>query len=153
MRALRDFNWPKIIVDDRQIFLGLIKDLFPGIDAESKTNETMNKAVEKCARAAGLQAEELFVLKCVQFAEILEVRHCAFIIGNPGCGKTTVWKTLAQAFCSLGKETIFDIADPKAVTSDELFGCMNPKTKEWKDGVLSVIMRDMNKNNGPYRPS
>jgi len=29
---------------------------------------------------------------------------------------------------------------------------MNPKTKEWKDGVLSVIMRDMNKNNGPYKP-
>src|SRR5438067_339850 len=27
---------------------------------------------------------------------------------------------------------------------------MNPKTKEWKDGVLSVIMRDMNKNNGRY---
>jgi dynein heavy chain len=33
MRALRDFNWPKIKVEDRQIFLGLIKDLFPGIDA------------------------------------------------------------------------------------------------------------------------
>ena len=30
---------------------------------------------------------------------------------------------------------------------------MNPKTKEWKDGVLSVIMRDMNKNNGPYKTS
>jgi dynein heavy chain, axonemal len=30
---------------------------------------------------------------------------------------------------------------------------MNPKTKEWKDGVLSVIMRDMNKNNGPYKAS
>jgi len=28
---------------------------------------------------------------------------------------------------------------------------MNPKTKEWKDGVLSTIMRDMNKNNGPYK--
>jgi dynein heavy chain len=45
------------------------------------------------------------------------------------------------------------MADPKAVTSDELFGCMNPKTKEWKDGVLSVIMRDMNKNNGRYNLS
>lgn len=42
------------------------------------------------------------------------------------------------------------MADPKAVTSDELFGSMNPKTKEWKDGVLSVMMRDMNKNNGRY---
>jgi len=29
---------------------------------------------------------------------------------------------------------------------------MNPKSKEWKDGVLSVIMRDMNKNNGRYKP-
>lgn len=30
---------------------------------------------------------------------------------------------------------------------------MNPKTKEWKDGVLSVMMRDQNKNNGPYKLS
>jgi len=86
-------------------------------------------------------------------AEILEVRHCCFIIGNTGCGKSAVWKTLASAFSSQGNETIFDITDPKAVTSDELFGCMNPKTKEWKDGVLSVMMRDQNKNNGPYKLS
>ena len=32
-RGLRDFNWPKIVVDDRSIFLGLINDLFPGIEA------------------------------------------------------------------------------------------------------------------------
>jgi dynein heavy chain len=43
--------------------------------------------------------------------------------------------------------------DPKAVSSDELFGCMNPKTKEWKDGNFSVIMRDMNKNNNQYKAS
>ncbi len=91
--------------------------------------------------------------KCVNYAEILEVRHSCFIIGNPGCGKTAVWKMTAQTFNSRGQETVYDIVDPKAVTSDELFGCMNPKTKEWKDGVLSVIMRDMNKNNGPYKPT
>lgn len=54
MRALRDFNWPKIVVDDRNIFLGLIKDLFPGIDAEPKTNESLNKDVETVTRKAGL---------------------------------------------------------------------------------------------------
>lgn len=86
-------------------------------------------------------------------AEILEVRHCCFIIGNPGCGKTAVIKILAKAFSQSGNETICEFADPKAVTSDELFGCMNPKTKEWKDGVLSTIMRDMNKNNGPFKPT
>ena len=50
MRALRDFNWPKIIVDDRQIFLGLIRDLFPGIDAEPKINEELNNVVDKVVR-------------------------------------------------------------------------------------------------------
>lgn len=64
------------------------------------------------------------------------------MIGNSGCGKTAVWKTLAAAQTSMGKETIYDMTDPKAVTSDELFGCMNAKTKEWRDGVLSVMMRD-----------
>lgn len=29
MRALRDFNLPKIVIDDKPIFLGLINDLFP----------------------------------------------------------------------------------------------------------------------------
>ena len=33
--------------------------------------------------------------------------------------------------------------DPKAVTNDELFGVINPATREWKDGLFSVIMRDM----------
>lgn len=31
---------------------------------------------------------------------------------------------------------------PLAVTNDELFGIINPSTREWKDGLFSVIMRD-----------
>ena len=58
---------------------------------------------------------------------------------------------MAEAFTNVGTETIYDIVDPKAVTSDELFGCMNVKTKEWKDGVLSVMMRDMNKCQGKFK--
>jgi len=76
-----------------------------------------------------------------------------FIIGNPGCAKSTIWKVLAKTMTNDGHDTVFDIIDPKAVTADELYGAMNPKTKEWKDGVLSVLMRDMNKNNPPYKDS
>jgi dynein heavy chain len=90
-------------------------------------------------------------LKCVQFADILVVRHSCFLIGNPGCAKSTIYKVLAEALTKGGRDTIYDIVDPKAITADELYGAMNPKTKEWKDGVLSVMMRDMNKNNGPYK--
>jgi hypothetical protein len=33
--------------------------------------------------------------------------------------------------------------NPKAVTNDELFGIINPATREWKDGLFSTIMRDL----------
>lgn len=33
--------------------------------------------------------------------------------------------------------------NPKAVTNDELFGFINPATREWKDGLFSCIMRDL----------
>ncbi len=88
MRALRDFNLPKIVVEDREIFKGLIGDLFPNIVAEPKTNEVLFKSCEETAKKAGLLPEEGFVLKCVQLSEILDVRHCCFIIGNPGSGKS-----------------------------------------------------------------
>ena len=39
---------------------------------------------------------------------------------------------------------------PKAVTSDELFGYMT-KSKEWRDGVLSNIMRNQLKNLEKYK--
>ena len=32
MRALRDFNIPKIVTDDLPVFMGLIGDLFPALD-------------------------------------------------------------------------------------------------------------------------
>ncbi|KAJ7340467.1 hypothetical protein OS493_003215 [Desmophyllum pertusum] len=36
MRALRDFNIPKIVTDDVPIFMGLIGDLFPALDVPRK---------------------------------------------------------------------------------------------------------------------
>jgi dynein heavy chain len=38
MRALRDFNWPKIVIEDRPIFRDLIGDLFPGIQADTQVD-------------------------------------------------------------------------------------------------------------------
>jgi dynein heavy chain len=45
MRALRDFNMPKIITDDQSIFLNLLADLFPGHNPIVKTDEVLMKDV------------------------------------------------------------------------------------------------------------
>ena len=36
MRALRDFNLPKVVTDDLPVFLGLIGNLFPALDVPRK---------------------------------------------------------------------------------------------------------------------
>ena len=38
MRALRDFNIPKIVTDDQPVFMGLIGDLFPALNVPRKQN-------------------------------------------------------------------------------------------------------------------
>ena len=151
-KALRDFNMPKIALDDRQIFLNLLDDLFPGVHAPEKLDVDLKKLVMNATKERGYIAEDMFALKCVQLSEILEVRHCCFVIGSPGCGKTTIWKTLAQTYINRGQDTLYEIIDPKAISADELYGYMT-KTKEWRDGVLSNIMRNQSKNLDKYKPS
>ncbi len=63
MRALRDFNTPKIITDDLPVFLGLIKDLFPALEAPRKRNPKLEDEVKKATENLGLQTEEAFILK------------------------------------------------------------------------------------------
>ena len=45
MRALRDFNIPKIVTDDMPVFMGLIGDLFPAMDVPRKRNPDFEKAI------------------------------------------------------------------------------------------------------------
>lgn len=63
MRALRDFNTPKIFTEDLPIFLGLIKDLFPALDAPRNRNLNFENDVKKATEDKGLQPEDAFILK------------------------------------------------------------------------------------------
>ncbi|PFH34573.1 dynein heavy chain family protein [Besnoitia besnoiti] len=152
MRALRDFNIAKITTDDKPIFLRLIEDLFPGIQAPSKRDADFWKVVTKVTKQQKLQAEEQFVLKCVQLREILSVRHCLFVLGPPGCSKSCVWKTLNKALVSIGEDAVFEALNPKAISANELYGHMTA-TKEWRDGAIAVIMRNMSKERGRFKAS
>uniref|UniRef100_A0A8C2VBK0 Dynein axonemal heavy chain 17 n=1 Tax=Chinchilla lanigera TaxID=34839 RepID=A0A8C2VBK0_CHILA len=170
MRALRDFNIPKIVTDDLPVFMGLIGDLFPALDVPRKRDLNFEKIIKQSIVELKLQAEDSFVLKVVQLEELLQVRHSVFVIGNAGSGKSQVrpvltpqpWdveshvnslhpcqvlKSLNKTYQNLKRKPVAVDLDPKAVTCDELFGIINPATREWKDGkeqgLFSTIMRDL----------
>ena len=59
MRALRDFNIPKIVTDDVPVFMGLIGDLFPALEVPRKRDMDFEALVKKSA----LVSRELFIKK------------------------------------------------------------------------------------------
>ena len=147
MRALRDFNTPKIPNHDIPIFLRLINDLFMGLTVDSKVDEGLKSKIIRVAKEKGLQYDDMFINKTCNFQELLDVRHSVMLLGPAGCAKTTIWKTL-QAVHNLDAQKpvcVAETVNPKSVTGDELYGYMT-LAKEWKDGVLSIIMRGMSKN-------
>ena len=125
----------------------LVSDLFPGLDPPLQQDENLlDKCATVCAET-GLQAEDSFLKKTVQLQELIDVRHSVMLIGPAGCGKTTVWKTLQGAH-NVGRKKpacVAETINPKSVTSNELYGYMTLQ-KDWKDGVISIIMRNMTNN-------
>lgn len=55
MRALRDFNLPKIVTDDVPIFMGLIGDLFPALSVPRKRDMNFEAVVKKSVQVKILQ--------------------------------------------------------------------------------------------------
>jgi len=89
-------------------------------------------------RAISLQWPSL--LQVVQLQELFDVRHSVFIVGNAGTGKSMVWKSLFKANQLMKKKPTAVDLNPKAVTNNELFGIINPATREWKDGELTCLI-------------
>jgi dynein heavy chain len=161
MRALWDFNKAKIVLDDLPIFRRLLEDLFKDnsngdITKEDElVNRDLNMLIEVATehKDVNLQKDVSFTTKTRQLSEILEVRHCCFVMGPTGAGKTAVWKTLYAAQylkeCR-GFETGIDKLSPKAIHVDELYGYFD-RNKTWHYGILSSIMKKMCKNEFPYK--
>ncbi|XP_043489632.1 dynein axonemal heavy chain 10 [Polistes fuscatus] len=145
MRTLRDMNLPKFIYDDVPLFLGLITDLFPDLDCPRIEYPDFNSAAIKM-----LEEHNYIVLteqleKITQLYEVMMSRHSTMIVGPTGGGKTVIIEILCMTQTYLNIPTSLHILNPKAYTVVELYGILDPTTREWTDGLLSNIFREVNK--------
>ena len=67
------------------------------------------------------------------------------IVGPTGGGKSVVLNTLAQAQTRMGIPTKLYTINPKERSVVELYGILDPSTRNWTDGLLSNIFREINK--------
>jgi dynein heavy chain, axonemal len=73
------------------------------------------------------------------------VRHTTMIVGPTGGGKSLILDTLKNArLPAEGVNVKYYVLNPKKQTLGELYGVMDPTTRDWTDGVLSKLFRELN---------
>lgn len=87
MRALRDMNLPKFVFEDVPLFLGLISDLFPGLDCPRVRYPNFNDAVEQTLEDKKYvilpnQVQSLIFDVVYQF---LAVKFCCLNVSTVNC--------------------------------------------------------------------
>jgi dynein heavy chain len=111
--ALKNFNLPRVITNDKPIFEMLCEDLFPKLQITSESDKNYMEKTRFILKdpefikkyRLDYRDENDFVKLVVQVTEILEVRHCMFVIGPAGSGKSAVIRTLGATWNALGMPT------------------------------------------------
>jgi len=149
MRSLRDSSLSKLHQGDLPVFADLLADIFPGLQAPSRGHAELEGHIARVGIEMKLTPDAAFRGKICQLHDLLATRHCVFVMGDSGNGKSTAWAVLAGALTAMGMETTLRMLDPKAISTDELYGKVDLRTRDWKDGILSCVMRELSRRPDP----
>lgn len=98
-KAILKFSTPKLLTEDKPIFMGILSDLFPALQSVKKVhNEKLLplEMFENVCLDQKLQPTKELYEKSLEMYEILNIRHSIVIVGKSFSCKTTLIKILSE---------------------------------------------------------
>ncbi|XXQ31525.1 Dynein heavy chain AAA lid domain containing protein [Plasmodiophora brassicae] len=147
LRAINDCNMPKFTADDAALFAGITRDLFPSVNLHAIQYEELDAGIAQESSRLNLEVTHAFRTHCLNLYETVRVRHGLMIVGRTLAGKTSAIRVLAGAMKNVNVYTI----NPKSLSMGKLYGEFDPSTREWKNGIITVIVRECASSTSPNR--
>jgi dynein heavy chain len=126
-------NLSKLVKDDVGVFDSLLDDVFVNFKKDSKPNEKVQNAVLDVIdkelffiRNKVKVGDDAWITKINQLYDTTCVRHSIMLVGQTGCGKSTIITTLSRALTNMAiargeKETWrTERLNPRSITQDQL---------------------------------
>lgn len=82
-----------------------------------------------------------WIEKLHQLNSVARLSHCIMLIGPSGSGKSAMVGTLNRSLSSIGAKHAIHRMNPKAISSEQMFGWTDVSSGEWHDGVFSALWR------------
>ncbi|KAF9140779.1 hypothetical protein BGX30_005985 [Mortierella sp. GBA39] len=142
IQSIRETVVPKLVADDISILMGLLKDVFPGVDYVPVSLQPLRAAIKDICAKRRLVVGDLWLEKILQLYQIQRIHHGLMMVGPSGSGKSNAWQVLLSALEAVeGVEGQSYVIDPKAMSKEALYGVLDPTTREWTDGLFTNILR------------
>jgi dynein heavy chain 1 len=133
---------PKLSASDLSRLQRIMTDVFRDVQPEPFDEPRLTELIKERAHEVGWVDSDLWLTKVIQIFSIQQISHGFMLVGPSGTGKTSARKVLLRALESLDNQKCEEyVINPKTVTKDTLFGSIDPRSREWRDGVFTRILR------------
>jgi dynein heavy chain 1 len=143
IRSISETLIPKLVAGDIGLLHSLVQDVFPGAKIREIDQARLRKEIQAIAVEWHLDGDaERWVEKALQLFQIQNLHHGVMMVGPSGSGKTQAWKVLLEALARIEEvKGEAYVIDPKAISKEQLYGSLDPTTREWSDGIFTHLLR------------
>ncbi|KAJ1659203.1 dynein heavy chain [Dispira simplex] len=142
IQSVRETLVPKLVADDIPLLTSLLADVFPGVTYRPVSLDCLREALAQVCAEQRLVVGPLWIEKVIQLYQIQNIHHGLMMVGPSGSGKTKAWRVLLTALERVENvEGVAYVIDPKAISKDDLYGTLDPTTREWTDGLFTHVLR------------